>query len=656
MPSMKRSIGLTIGLLLLAGFLLPSAPPESRAVPNRPPLAPNALNPLPLTAVQPRGWLLRQLQIQAAGLSGHLDEFWKDVGPNSGWLGGSGESWERGPYFMDGLVPLAYLTGDQRLIAKVRQWMDWTLDHQRADGAIGPPKNQDWWPNMVMLKALTQYQEATGDARVIPLMSKYFAYHLREADARPLKEWAKFRWQDEVLSILWLYNRTGEANLLELARKLHSQGFDWESQFADFQAKAKVAKPNAKLDTHGVNHGQALKTAALWSLITGSKDDRDAFYRQLNAIYRYHGLPNGIFSADEHLAGLNPTQGTELCAIVETMFSLEVALRVLGDASIGDRLEKIAFNALPGTIAADMWSHQYDQQPNQIECSRSPRAWTTNGPDSNIFGLEPNFGCCTANFHQGWPKLVENLWMATPSGGLALTAYGPSEVNATVASGATVNIVEDTGYPFRETVSLTVNPSQPARFDLQLRMPAWAYGASIKINGKSESGVQPGTFHTVARQWAKRDRVEIRFPMAVRSSQWFNNSVALERGPLVYSLKIGEDWRKLKDDAPAPLKSAEWAVHATTPWNYALMLDPSRSPKQIEVREHPIGEYPFSPEGAPVELRVKARRLDQWKAEQDQAGMLPVSPVSASAPVETVTLIPYGSAKVRITAFPWQQP
>ena len=143
-------------------------------VKNRAPLAQNAFYMLPLGAVRPTGWLLEQMKIQANGLSGHLDETWPDVGSNSGWLGGTGEYWERGPYFLDGLVPLAYLLDDARLKAKAQRFIDWTLTHPSPDGMIGPKGNDDWWPRMVMVKALAQYEEATGDPRVIPLLSRYF--------------------------------------------------------------------------------------------------------------------------------------------------------------------------------------------------------------------------------------------------------------------------------------------------------------------------------------------------------------------------------------------------------------------------------------------------------------------------------------------------
>jgi len=239
------------------------------AVKNRSPLPPNAFYPLPLTSVKPKGWLERQLRIQADGLSGRLDEFWPSLGPDSGWLGGTGESWERGPYYLDGLVPLAFLLEDPKLIAKAHKWVNWTLSNQRPDGSIGPAKNDDWWPLMVMLKVLTQYQEATGDGRVIPLMERYFQYQAGLLAGRPLQKWAIYRWGDEVLSILWLYNRTGNPGLLELARQLHGQGFDWKAHFANFEFREKLRKEQTSLKTHVVNNAMALKTSAVWALVSG---------------------------------------------------------------------------------------------------------------------------------------------------------------------------------------------------------------------------------------------------------------------------------------------------------------------------------------------------------------------------------------------------
>ncbi|MEO8656977.1 MAG: beta-L-arabinofuranosidase domain-containing protein [Bryobacteraceae bacterium] len=626
---------------LLGGLSLFGATPQS-PVPNRPPLQPNAFPLLPLTSVAPKGWLLDQLRIQAAGLSGHLDEFWPDLSANSAWLGGPGEGWERGPYYLDGLVPLAYLTGDPVLIAKVQKWLKWTLENQRPDGAIGPVKNQDWWPNYVMLKALTQYQEATGDPRVIPLMERYFAYQAQNLDARPLKEWAIFRWHDEVLTVLWLYNRNGDKRLLDLARKLHQQGHDWEAQFANFVWKDKVTGADAKLATHGVNNAMAMKAAAVWWSITGDKGDRDALYRMFETLDRYHGQPEGIFGSDEHYAGRDPSQGTELCTVVEATFSLEVDLSIFGDAAFGDRLEKIAYNALPATMTADLWAHQYDQQANQISCTLANRRWTTNGPESNIFGLEPNFGCCTANMHQGWPKLAANLWMATPDHGLAAVVYGPSEVHTTVAGGVPITVEERTEYPFRDTVALVVRPDRPARFPLVLRIPVWASGAAVTVNGQPQPGVKPDAFYRLEREWKSGDTVELRFPMAIRPTTWFNNSMAVERGPLVYSLKIGETWHKIKQTGPAP----DFEVYPSTPWNYAIL------PGSFEVRQKPMSKQPYSAESAPIEILAKGKRLTAWQVVDDSAGPLPVSPVTSKLPEETITLIPYGAAKLRITAFP----
>ncbi len=628
---------------------------------NRAPLQPNAFNPLPLGAVHPQGWLKRQEELQAAGLTGHLDEFWNDVGPNSGWLGGSGESWERGPYYLDGLLPLAYQLDDPHLIAKAKHWVDWTLNSQTADGQFGPAKNDDWWPRMVMLKVLTQYAEASGDARVIPFLTKYFEFERQNLPGRPLRDWGKYRWQDNVYTVLWLYNRTGDASLLSLARLLHEQGYDWEGQFQNFNYLTKQTKqgigltehqkeiPEVAMQTHGVNNAMALKASPVWWLVSGRASDRAALNGQLIMLDRYHGLPNGMFSADEHLAGPDPSQGTELCTVVETMFSYEEDFAIVGDSQIADRLERVSYNALPATLSNDMWSHQYDQQPNQIACSRAHRQWSPNGNDSNLFGLEPNFGCCTANLHQGWPKLVSNVWMGTPEGGLVTVAYGPSQVQAEL-SGTAVTVREETLYPFRGDVRFTLSLSKTAHFPLVLRIPAWATAAAVSVNGQpataSAEGQSSSGFFSIVRDWHDGDIVTLNLPFEPRVTHWYHNSAVFEAGPLVFALPLEGQWTELKKYAQG---SGDWQIKGSKPWNYAVQVGQC----DASLKEQPVSEVPFDVQHPAESLSVQGRQLRQWTEADNSAGPLPISPVSSKEPLRTLTLVPYGAAKVRITAFPY---
>ena len=402
------------------------------------------------------------------------------------------------------------------------------------------------------------------------------------------------------MSVLWLYNRTGDPSLLSLAKLCTIRDTTGSSNSIISSTPKKTNRsilegrggglPDRAMQTHGVNNAMALKMSPVWSMVSGSAEDRKAIYQQIKMLDQYHGIPNGMFSADEHIAGTDPSQGIELCAVVESMFSYEHIEADLGDPLFGDRLEKVAFNALPGTFRDDMWSHQYDQQPNQIACTRRSRHWSTNGVDANLYGLTPEFGCCTANMHQGWPKLASSLWMGTADDGLAAVAYAPSEVEAVVGGDVKVHIAEDTEYPFRETVQLTIEPATPVTFPLKLRIPAWTSMATVAVNGSSIADVQSGTYLVINREWKKGDRVEVKFPMKPRVSRWENNSIAVERGPLVFSLKMGESWTKLNEGALAP----DWEVRPTTPWNYGLVVDPTIRQTSIKVVEAPIGQYPFS--------------------------------------------------------------
>ncbi len=475
-----------------------------------------AFRPLPLGAVRPRGWLRGQLAVQAAGLSGHLDEFWPSLGTTSGWQGGDGDSWERGPYYLDGLVPLAYLLGDQALIAKVRPWLDFMHRSARPDGWFGPKKLHDRWPLSVAMKVLMQHHEVTGDARSLSVVRGYMQWLAANPPDWPDKNWRGVRAGENALAALWLLLRGGDGGALETARGIFAASFDWTRYFADFPFPgAAYAKPVAHgmLD-HGVNIAMALKYPGLRWALTGDARHRDAVLAGLASLDAHHGQVGGRFSCDEHLSGRKPTQGTELCTVVEEMFSLEVLLAILGDAALADRTEALAYNGLPGALTPDCWAHQYDQQANQVLVSVARRGWSSNDETANLYGLEPHTGCCTANMHQGWPKLVSHMWMATPDGGLAAVLHGPSEVRAKV-SGREVTITAETEYPFDGEIAYTVRAPRSVAFPLHLRVPAWAQGArAVTPDGNVDAPA--GRFLVVKRTWRDGDTVRLSLPMEVR--------------------------------------------------------------------------------------------------------------------------------------------
>ncbi len=631
-------------------------------------LAPLAFTPLPLGAVRPGGWLARQLRIQADGLSGHLDEFWPDVA-DSQWFGGKAEGWERAPYWLDGAIPLAWLIGDRPLQERITRHVEFILAHQRADGwySVYPEdaaaKRYDIWAILLANKALAQYHDATGDARALAAVTRSLSALRSGLDRTPLYGWGKFRWFEGLVPTYYVYERAPEPWLLDLAHKLRAQGVDYRALFATGDLAVPTPRRGLwKWTKHVVNTGMAAKASALSWRLDRRQADREFGRGMIDFLDRHHGQVTGMFGGDECLAGRNPLQGTELCSVVEFMYSLEHLFSTFGDPFFGDRLERVAFNALPAAFAPDMWSHQYDQQVNQAQCTINPdHNWTTNGPESNLYGLEPNFGCCTSNMHQGWPKFTAHLWMASPDGGLVVAAWAPCRVEAKVR-GVPVRVEVETDYPFRDTVDLVVEASAPVRFPLRLRVPEWAEGATLRVGSDPALPMRPGSLHLVDRSWdAKPVRLALRFPMRPKVTTGYDEAVAVERGPLVYSLRIGEEWTRVNADKPhRELPHGDFEVRPTTPWNYGLVIDPGRPEAGLAFEERPVGERPFSPEGAGVVAHARGRQIPAWKLAHGWAGEISPADVAWSdpskavtdQPEEAITLVPYGCTNIRITEFP----
>jgi hypothetical protein len=639
-------------------------------VSNRAPLEPSQFIPLPVGSVEPRGWLREILERQRDGLNGHLSEIsaWLQKDDNA-WLSQDGKGkygWEEVPYWLRGYIQLAYIFNDPKMTAESQVWINGALNSQRPNGDFGPDQTfdddhtRDFWANMLMLFCLETYYEQAHDPRVIDLMTRYFKYHLSLPDDQLLTHyWQKMRGGDELYSIYWLYNRTGDAFLLDLASKIHRVTANWEMD---------GTLPN----WHNVNIAEAFREPAEHSLLTQNPAELQATYNDFWEVRRRYGqVPGGMFGGDENCRPgyADPRQAVETCGMVEQMLSDELLMQISGDPFWADNCENVAFNTYPAALTPDLRALRYLTAPNMVvsDAKNHSPGIQNSGP---FLMMNPfSSRCCQHNHGMGWPYFTKHLWFATPDNGLCAAVYSASDVTARVGDGAKVRFQEQTHYPFDEQIRLVLNTDTAATFPLYLRIPGWCPSASVLVNGEPlPVDPQAGKFVRIEREWKNGDVVRLKLPMSVTVQRWAANhdSVSVNYGPLTFSLKLGErivqvdsaqtaigDSHWQKDADPAKWPSFEY--YPSTPWNYGLVLAGENPASSFTVKKlaWPKNNDPFTPETAPIEIIARGRQIPEWTVDQfGLCGVLQPSPAFSDQPVQALTLIPMGATRLRISAFP----
>ena len=639
------------------------------------------LTPLPPGAISPEGWLRDYARINAEGWLLHYARN-QDVGVY-------GKLWQRNEtaavifdeqnqtltlcdytaYFADGLMHYAQLFPDSELAREAQPWLELLLASQDTDGYIGAfapgARWQHWleiFSQSLTLEALLYRYECTGETDLLRACKRAAkpqmkAWHQPDKGVNP----GIFSGHGTIITRLMgrLYALTGKARYLDMAREVMAR----YGRVQDF------LKPgDALFDQHNVIGTEHVGLPAMLYEYTGDPallEASQAAWEMMQKHLSIDGTPHG----NEAMRQSGPRQNCEHCSTVEWFITSNALARMTGEVKYADAAERAMLNAYPAAKTPDGMAVAYMHTPNQLVASE----WSNPHFDSlDWWASRQHYStaheplCCNSNGPRGLPYYIGAMVMRAGKG-LAVVYYGPCQVRTALPDIGSVTLCMDTGYPFEDQVTLTVNPERTATFPLRLRIPEWCSSATLAVNGQEvDTEVIPGTFPILRRRWHPGDQVLLRFEMPIRLIEHPRSEfgvrvggLAIQRGPLTFALPVKEEWQPFEAPAHGPgqgIKSCRVFAARDAAWNYALLIDREHPESSLSLTRLPVSQDGRPWEHPPLGLQVRARRVLSWRMDGDpehpMTPGLPYHPMRLADEEELITLVPFGSTHLRLTYLP----
>ncbi len=644
---------------------------------------------LPVGSVRPQGWLLTQLQAQATGITGHLQHLYapftgdawtsQQSDPATEWV-----PWEVRAYWCDGALRCGLLLQNQSLIDDASRLVQYTFNHPQSDGYLGPaflkaPGDYHRWPHNVFFRAAMAWHDSTNDPAIVTGLHRHYV----ESPFVFVGE----RNQTNIEAMLWTLEKTGDPRLLNLAKQTWELSQAQFSKMPDMQALTENAMLSSGpvRNMHGVTYAEHSKLPILLYRATGDEHYLKVAIAAQQKVFNNHLLVSGGPSSTEYLSTTTARDAHETCDLADYPWTWGYLMMATGDGSYGDRIERVMFNAVPGALRKDWKALQYYSSPNQFLCTAHSDPLGilkgTSYADIHEFrymqrmSYRPSPGysvvCCPANVNRIVPNYIIRMWMQDQANdGIAATLYGPCIVKFRSNAGIDIQIEEETTYPYSDRIVFHIRPQAPVRFPLHLRIPEWCAAPAITLNKKTLAlPMQNNGFVTLLKTWRPNDLLKLTLPMALATSEWPEDGLSIERGPLVYAHPIAEQWKVISDDQSSKDFPA-WELTPTGKWNYVLssenLLEKARYKEETSLdtvtdASRMSDQDPWI--HPPSTITVQAHPIHGWDLTQtvvngEAATFTPrlpdatLIPTMISAEVEQLRLIPYGCTELRLTVFP----